>query len=106
MENNSPIIGVYNGYSGAAGVQISIGVKFRRNKRGIGMNKKTILISAIIFAAVTLILNNVLQTAVGGFLMTLSFSAFVVLITGAVYYISKFYINQIHYNQKNRENIK
>lgn len=70
------------------------------------MNKKTILISAIIFAAVTLILNNVLQTAVGGFLMTLSFSAFVVLITRAVFYISKFYINQIHYNQKNRENIK
>lgn len=67
------------------------------------MNKKTFLILTIVFAAVTFILNNVFQTAVGGFLMTLSFSACLVLIIGSVYYIIKFSIKQFRYNQKNGE---
>ncbi|TFE00680.1 hypothetical protein [Jeotgalibacillus salarius] len=70
------------------------------------MNKKTFLILAIVFTAVTFILNHVLQTAVGGFLMTLSLLAFVVVITGSAYYIIKFYVKQFNYNRKNREEIE
>ncbi|TSB44797.1 hypothetical protein FN960_19530 [Alkalicoccobacillus porphyridii] len=65
------------------------------------MNKKTFLILALVFAAATFILNNVLQTAIGAFLMTLSLLAFVVIIIRAVYYIIKFYIKQVYYNLKN-----
>lgn len=70
------------------------------------MNKKSFLILAITFTVVTLILNNVLQTAIGGFLMSLSLFAFVVLILGFVYYITKFYIKQFTYNLKNRKDME
>ena len=63
------------------------------------MNKKTILILGIIYAVVTLILNNVLHTAIGGFMMTLSLLALVVAIVGATYYFIKFSIKQFIYNR-------
>lgn len=70
------------------------------------MNKKTFLILAIVYMTVTLILNNVLQTAIGGFMMTLSLLAFVVLVIGSAYYILKFHIKQFNYNHKNRQDIE
>ncbi|MDQ0209266.1 antibiotic biosynthesis monooxygenase (ABM) superfamily enzyme [Alkalicoccobacillus murimartini] len=70
------------------------------------MNKKTVLILAIVYMTVTLILNNVLQTAIGGFMMTLSLLAFVVLVIGSAYYIIKFHIKQFNYNHKNRHDIE
>lgn len=70
------------------------------------MSKKTILILGVIYAVVTLILNNVLDTAIGGFMMTLSYFALAVAIVGAVYYLIKFAIKQFVYNRKNRDNIE
>lgn len=70
------------------------------------MSKKTILILGVIYAVVTLILNNVLDTAIGGFMMTLSYLALAVAIVGAVYYLIKFAIKQFVYNRKNRDNIE
>lgn len=66
------------------------------------MNKKTFLISAIIFTVVTHILYNVLNTAIGAYLMTISLLAFIVLIIMFLYYIIKFCIQQFNYNQRNR----
>lgn len=65
------------------------------------MSKKTILISGIIYTVATLILYNVLDTAIGGFMMTLSLLALVVVIVGAIYYLIKFSIKQFIYNRKN-----
>lgn len=70
------------------------------------MGKKTILILGIVYAVATFILNNVLQTTIGGFMMTLSFVALLVAIVGAIYYLIQFSIKQFIYNQKNRDNIK
>lgn len=70
------------------------------------MNKKTILIVAIVFAVVTLILNNVLETTIGGILMTVSVLAFAVAIIGSVYYTIMFLIKQLNYNQKNQQDSK
>lgn len=70
------------------------------------MSKKTILILGVIYAVVTLILNNVLDTAIGGFMMTLSYLALAVAIVGAIYYLIKFAIKQFVYNRKNRDNIE
>lgn len=70
------------------------------------MSKKTILILGIIYTVVTLILNNILETAIGGFMMTLSFIALVVAIVGAIYYLIKFSIKQFMYNRKNQKGIK
>ena len=70
------------------------------------MSKKTISILGIVYVFATLILNNVLQTAIGGFMMTLSFLALVVAIVGAIYYLIKFSIKQFIYNRKNRNNIE
>lgn len=70
------------------------------------MSKKTILILGIVYAAATLILNNVLYTATGGFMMTLSLLALVVVIVGAVYYSIKFSIKQFIYNLENRNHIE
>ncbi len=61
-----------------------------------------IFLLAIIYFAVSFILNNVLQTAVGDLLMTINFIAFVVVMIGSVYYISKFSVKQFVYNLKNR----
>ncbi len=66
------------------------------------MNKKTFLISAIIFMVVTHILYNVLNTAIGAYLMTISLLAFIALIIMFLYYIIKFCIQQFNYNQRNR----
>ncbi|WYP28370.1 hypothetical protein NSQ54_09815 [Alkalihalobacillus sp. FSL W8-0930] len=65
------------------------------------MNKKMYLILAIAYAVVGLILNNVLQTTVGGYMMTLSFIAFVVAVIGTLFYIVKFNIEFIKYKHKN-----
>ncbi|PID20228.1 hypothetical protein CSV61_15845 [Sporosarcina sp. P3] len=70
------------------------------------MSKKTILILGIVYAVATLILNNVLHTAIGGFMMTLSLIALVVAIVGAIYYLIKFSIKQFIYNWKNLNNIE
>ncbi|WP_373893202.1 hypothetical protein [Virgibacillus sp. CBA3643] len=70
------------------------------------MSKKTILILGIVYAVATLILNNVLQAAIGGFMMTLSFLALVVAIVAAIYYLIKFSIKQFIYNRKNRKSIE
>ncbi|MHA6261371.1 hypothetical protein ACXYMX_16025 [Sporosarcina sp. CAU 1771] len=70
------------------------------------MSKKTILILGIVYAVATLILNNVLQTTIGGFMMTLSYLAFVVAIVGAIYYLINFSIKQFIYNRKNWNNIE
>jgi len=70
------------------------------------MSKKTILILGIVYTVATLILNNVLQTAIGGFMMTLSFLALVVGIVGAFYYLIKFSITQFIYNRKKRKSIE
>lgn len=67
------------------------------------MNKKTILILTIVFAVVTLILNNVLETTIGGWLMTISSIAFAVAIAGSVYYVITFLIKQHKYGQKNQQ---
>lgn len=69
------------------------------------MSKKTILILGIIYAVVTFILYNVLETTIGEILATLSQIAFVVGIIGVIYYIIKFSIKQFIYNRKNRNNI-
>lgn len=65
------------------------------------MSNKNILILAIVFAVVTLILNNVLQTTIGGVLMTVSLLAFAAAIGGFIYYILKFLVQQFRYIQKN-----
>ncbi|RWZ54690.1 hypothetical protein EQV77_13650 [Halobacillus fulvus] len=70
------------------------------------MNKRTFLMLAIAFSAVTFILNHILQTAIGGFFMTLSFLAFAVAILGSVYYIIKFYFKQFNYNRNHRKEIE
>lgn len=70
------------------------------------MSKKTILILGIIYTVATLILYNVLDTAIGGFMMTLSLLALVALIVGAIYYLIRFSIKQFIYNRKNRNNIE
>ena len=70
------------------------------------MSKKTILILGIVYTVATLILNNVLQTAIGGFMMTLSYLALVVGIVGAFYYLIKFSIIQFIYKRKKRKSIE
>lgn len=70
------------------------------------MSKKTILILGIIYTVATLILYKVLDTAIGGFMMTLSLLALVALIVGSIYYLIKFSIKQFIYNRKNRNNIE
>lgn len=65
------------------------------------MNEKAVGTIALVFALVTLILNNVLNTAIGGWLMTISFLAFAVAVVGAIYYISKLLIIQF-FREKNR----
>lgn len=59
------------------------------------------LILAIAYAVVGLILNNVLQTTVGGYMMTISIIAFVVAVIGTLFYIVKFNIEFIKYKHKN-----
>ncbi|MGM0896445.1 MAG: hypothetical protein ACQEV0_01020 [Bacillota bacterium] len=58
------------------------------------MNKKAILVLAIVFVVVTLILNNVLETTIGGWLMTISSIAFPLAIIGSVYYLITFLVKQ------------
>lgn len=58
---------------------------------------------AIVFAIVTLVLNNVLETTMGGWLMTISSIAFAVAIIGSVYYVITFLINQYKYDQNNQQ---
>ncbi|RYG71801.1 hypothetical protein EU245_12990 [Lentibacillus lipolyticus] len=70
------------------------------------MSKKTILILGVVYAIATFILNNLLQTTIGGFMMTLSFVAFVVLILVAIYGLIKFSIKYFFYNRKHRNNIE
>lgn len=69
------------------------------------MSKKTFLILAVIYTITTLILNNILHTAIGGFMMTLSLLAFVVAIIGAIYYLFRISIQQFIYNRKNWNDI-
>lgn len=66
------------------------------------MSKKVVLIVAVVYAIVGLILNNVLQTAVGGYMMTLSLLAFVVAFIGVLYYILKFNIKWFRFKQNQR----
>ena len=65
------------------------------------MNEKAVWTIAFIFAVATLVLNNVLDAAVGGWLMAISFLAFAVAVVGAIYYISKLLIIQF-FREKNR----
>lgn len=58
------------------------------------MNKKAILMLAIVFAVVTLILNNVLETTIGGWLMTISSIAFPLAIIASAYYLITFLVKQ------------
>ena len=73
---------------------------------GFMMSKKTILILGIVYTVATLILNNVLHTAIGGFMITLSYLALVVGIVGAFYYLIKFSIIQFIYKRKKRKSIE
>ena len=65
------------------------------------MNEKAVWTIAFIFAVATLVLNNVLDAVVGGWLMKISFLAFAVAVVGAIYYISKLLIIQF-FREKNR----
>ncbi|ANU18388.1 hypothetical protein BBI11_15680 [Planococcus maritimus] len=65
------------------------------------MNEKAVWTIAVVFAVATLILNNVLDMAVGGWLMTISFLAFAVAVVGSIYYISKLLVIQF-IREKNR----
>lgn len=70
-------------------------------RSGVKLSKKMYLILAIAYAVVGLILNNVLQTTVGGIMMTLSIIAFVVGVIGVLFYIVKFNIGFIKHKHKN-----
>ncbi|WP_271853325.1 hypothetical protein [Planococcus maritimus] len=65
------------------------------------MNEKAVWTIAVVFAVATLVLNNVLDAAVGGWLMTISFLAFAVAVVGSIYYISKLLIIQF-FRETNR----
>lgn len=69
------------------------------------MSKKSIALGAIIYSLVTFVLHHVLGTAIGGFLMTLSFLALAIGIIYFIYSIIKFSIRQFIYNRKTK-NIK
>lgn len=54
------------------------------------MNKKTFLILAVAYSAVTFILNDVFQTTIGKILMTVSFLALIFLILWFIYSLFNF----------------
>lgn len=75
--------------------------KGRRNRSDMmKISKKTFWILAILYAAVTLLLNNVLHTAIGEFLMQISYLALALGIIFFIYKLLKISIKQFFYNQK------
>jgi uncharacterized membrane protein len=75
--------------------------KGRRNRSDMmKIRKKTFWILAILYAAVTLLLNNVLHTAIGEFLMQISYLALALGIIFFIYKLLKISIKQFFYNQK------
>ncbi|MBU6081871.1 hypothetical protein [Allobacillus halotolerans] len=63
------------------------------------MNKKTFLILAVAYSAVTFILNDVFQTTIGKILMTVSFLALIFLILWFIYSLFNFSIKQYFYHR-------
>jgi len=64
------------------------------------INKKLFWILAILYAAITFILNNVLHTTIGRFLMQLSFLALAFGLILFIYKILTISIKQFIYNRK------
>lgn len=64
------------------------------------INKKLFWILAISYAAVTFVLNNILHTTIGSFLMQLSYLALALGIILFTYKILKISIKQFIYNRK------
>ena len=64
------------------------------------MKKKTFWILAITYAAITFIFNNVLHTAFGAFLMTLSYFALALAIISFIYLLIKSFLRQFFYKLK------
>ncbi|MCW3491694.1 hypothetical protein [Dethiobacter alkaliphilus] len=64
------------------------------------MSKKQIALIIIIYSLTTFILHNVLNTAIGGFLMTLSQLALAISVIVIIYLIIKVSIRQFFYNRK------
>ena len=64
------------------------------------MNKKTFWILAITYAVITFIFNNVLHTAFGAFLMTLSYFALALAIISFIYLLIQSFLRQFFYNRK------
>ena len=64
------------------------------------MNKKTFWILASTYAATTFIFNNVLHTAFGAFLMTLSYFGLAFAIISFIYLLIQSFLRQFFYNRK------
>lgn len=68
------------------------------------MSKKNLLFLAVLYAGVTFILDTLLQTATGQFMMTLSFLAFILAVIGATYSLVTFFFKAFTYNQNRTKN--
>ena len=66
------------------------------------MSKKTIRYLGIGYTLLTLLLHNVLNTAVGEFMMQISYFAVMVWIIWFIYSLLKFSVRQFFYNRKHR----
>ena len=64
------------------------------------MNKKTFWILASTYAAITFILNHVLHTAFGTFLMTLSYFGLAFAIILFIYLLIQSFLRPFFYNRK------
>lgn len=64
------------------------------------MNKKTFWILASTYAAITFIFNNVLHTAFGAFLMTLSYFGLAFAIISFIYLLIQSCLRQFFYKRK------
>ena len=64
------------------------------------MNKKTFWILASTYAAITFIFNNVLHTAFGVFLMTLSYFTLALAIISFIYLLIQSCLRQFFYKRK------
>jgi len=66
------------------------------------MKKKTIWLLAILYAALTFLLHNVLDTFLGDVMVTISFFGLIYLIVWYIYAIIKAIIQQFIYNRKHK----
>ena len=64
------------------------------------MNKKTFWILASTYAAITFIFNNVLHTAFGAFLMTLSYFGLAFALISFIYPLIRSFLRPFFYNRK------